>query len=110
MLSFANESMYLGLVTKVLEYTRLVSRGKYKQRFYGFDMARMLKGLLAELLFADTVVEIPTYVRNDNATLVRQVDSANAVTRGERLNGFLESNREELERNNWLSIGYIPGG
>ena len=29
---------------------------------------------------------------------------------GGRLNGFLESNREELERDNWLSIGYIPGG
>ena len=23
---------------------------------------------------------------------------------------FLESNREELEKNDWLSIWYIPGG
>ena len=29
---------------------------------------------------------------------------------GGRLTGFLESNREELEQNNWLIVGYIPGG
>ena len=78
--------------------------------FYGFDMARMLKGLLAELLFWDIGAGIPTYVRNDNSTAVYQVDSANAVTNEKRLNSFLESNRGELERDNWLSIGYIPGG
>ena len=26
------------------------------------------------------------------------------------MNGFLESNREELENNDWLSLGYIPIG
>ena len=25
-----------------------------------------------------------------------------------RLNGFLESNREELENNSWLSLGHLP--
>ena len=66
--------------------------------------------MLDELLFANIGVEIPTYVRNDNSTAVYQVDSPNTVTNGERLNGFCESNREELERTKWLSVGYIPGG
>ena len=72
-------------------------------------MARMLKGLLDELLFWNIWVSIPTYVCDDNSTLVYQVDSANTVTNEKRLNGFLGSNREELERNNWLIVGYIHG-
>ena len=40
--------------------------GVTQAAFYGFDMARMLKGLLAELLFGNIGVAIPTYVRNDN--------------------------------------------
>ena len=43
-------------------------------------MARVLKDLSAELLFVDIVVEIPTYVRNDNSTVLYQVDSVNKVT------------------------------
>ena len=54
--------------------------------------------------------EIPTYVRGDKSTVVYQVDSANTETNGGRLNGFLESNRGELDRDNWLLIGYIPVG
>ena len=42
--------------------------GEIQAVFYGFDMARMLKGLLAELLIGNIGVEIPTYVRNDNST------------------------------------------
>ena len=57
MRNFANELQYRGLVTKVLEYPHRVLRGKYKQRFYVYDMARMLKGLLAELLFGDIGAE-----------------------------------------------------
>ena len=53
---------------------------KYKQRFYGFDMARMLRVLLAELLFGNVEVDIPRYVRNDNSTVAFQVDSSNTVT------------------------------
>ena len=34
----------------------------------------------------------------------------NTVTNEKRLNGFLESNREELLLNPWLGVGYIPGG
>ena len=69
----------------------------------------MLKGLLAEILFGNIGVEIPTYVRNGNSAVVYQVDSANTVTNETRLNNFLESNRGELENTDWLSIGYIPG-
>ena len=79
------------------------------QAVFGFDVARMLKGLLSEILFGNKGVKIPTYVRNDNSTAVYQVDSANTVTNAKRLNNFLESNREELENTDWLSSGYIPG-
>ena len=56
--------------------------GEIQAVFYGFDMARTLQGLLAELLFGNMGVEIPTYVRKDNAAAVYQADSANAVTNG----------------------------
>ena len=48
--------------------------------FYGFDMARMLKGLLAELMFRNMGVEIPTYVRNDNSDSLYKVDPSNTAT------------------------------
>ena len=48
--------------------------------FYGFDMARMSKGMLAELTFGNTGVEIPTYVRNDNSDALYPVDSVNTAT------------------------------
>ena len=92
-----------------MEYPHLAVRVKYKQRFYGSEMARILKGILSELLFGDIGAGIPTYVRSDNSTVVYQVDSANIATDGKRLNGFLESNRDELEQNNWMIIGYVPG-
>ena len=58
----------------------------------------------------DMGVEIPAYVRNDNSDASHQVDSVNTATNGERLNGFLGSNSEGLEQNNWLGVGYIHGG
>ena len=48
--------------------------------FYGFDMARMLKGLLSELLVGNIGVEIPTYVRNDNCTIMYQVEPTKSVS------------------------------
>ena len=69
----------------------------------------MLKGLLAELFFGDIDIEIPTYVRNDYSDDAYQVDSANTSTSEKRTNGILERDREELEKNQWLSDGYIPG-
>ena len=48
-------------------------------------------------------------MRNDNPTAEYQVDSPNAVTSEKRLNFFLERNRSELERNGWVSVGYIHG-
>ena len=69
----------------------------------------MLKGMLAELTFGNMGVETPTYVRNDNPDALYQVEFVITATKEKRLNGFLESNREGLERNNWLIVGYIPG-
>ena len=42
--------------------------------FYGFDMARMLKGRLSELTFGNMGLAIPTYARNDNSDALYQVD------------------------------------
>ena len=81
--------------------------GEIQSLFYGFDMARMMHGLLAELIFGNMGTGIPTYARNDNA--VYQVDSVNTATKEKRLNLFLESNREALEQNEWLGVGYIHG-
>ena len=64
---------------------------------------------MGELLFGNIGVRIPTFARNDNPTVVYQVGSVNAVTNAKRLHNFPESNREELEKNNWCVIGYIPG-
>ena len=77
--------------------------GEIQEAFYGIDVGRMLRGLLAELLFANFGVAIPTYVGDVNSTAVYQVDSENAVTKEKRLNGFPETRRirerrEELER------------
>ena len=95
-------------VTAPRGYPHLFTRWKYNRCLF-FDMARMLKGLLDELTFGNMVVEIPTYVRNDNSDASYHVDAVNTVTNEKRLNGFLESNREELGRNNWLIVGYNPG-
>ena len=76
----------------------------------------MLKGLLSELTSGYMGLEIPPYARNDNSDASYHVDSAHTVTNEKRLNGLLgsngllESNIEEAEQNNWLVVGYIPGG
>ena len=54
--------------------------GKTQALFYGFDVARMSKGLLSELMFGTMGVAIPTYVRNDNSDTVYQVEPSNTVT------------------------------
>ena len=48
--------------------------------FFGFGMARMLKGLMDGILLGNIGVKIPTYVRNGNSTVVYQVGSASTVT------------------------------
>ena len=55
-------------------------------------MDRAIKGLMAELLFGDIGLKMPTFVRIDNSTAVYQVDPRNTVTNEKRLNNFLESN------------------
>ena len=77
--------------------------------FYGPGMARMLKFRLAELLFGDIGVEIPTYVRNDNSTASYQVDSPNTVTRENALMAFWEAIGWIIEKQ-LAERGYIPGG
>ena len=67
--------------------------GEIQEVFYGFDIARMLKDLLAELLFGNMGSGTPTYVRNDNSTVAYQADSANTVTNEKRINNFSESSR-----------------
>ena len=69
----------------------------------------MLQGPVAELMFGDMCVEIPTYVRNDNADALYQVDSANTVANEKRLDGLLERNREEIDQNSWFCVGFTPG-
>ena len=78
--------------------------GVIKTVFYGFDMDRMLKGILEELLFGNIGVEISTYVRSDNFKILQQVESVKSVSKEKRLSGFFESNREELENNHWLNL------
>ena len=65
--------------------------------------------MLAELLFGNVGCSINTYVGNDNSDAVYHMDSMNTVANEKRLNGFLESNREQLLLNPWLGVGYIPG-
>ena len=76
--------------------------------FYGFDMARMSKGLLGDLLVGNIGVEIPTYVRNDNRTVAYQVDSVKAVGGGNRLGGFLASNRGGLRKQSLVNSTIHP--
>ena len=65
--------------------------------------------MLAELLFENVGCSINTYARNYNSGAVYHMDSMNTVANEKRLNGLLESNREELLLNPWLGVGYIPG-
>ena len=70
--------LYPGRVTKVQRRQHLVTQGA-QALFYGFDMARMSKGLLSGLAFGNMGVEIPTYVRNDNSDALYQAGSVNTV-------------------------------
>ena len=85
--------------------------GETQALFYGSGMGMVLKCLLSELTFGNMGgwVEIPTYIRNDNSDASYQVDASNTVTNGARLKAFLESNKEEIRKNNWLAVGYITG-
>ena len=55
--------------------------GGARALFYGFDMVRMLQGLLGELIFGNTEAAIPTYCRSDNPDASYKVDSSNTVTK-----------------------------
>ena len=75
--------------------------GNIQDAFYGFDIARMLEGHMAELLFGNIgwgFRLLLTFVRNDNSTVLYPVDSVGEVANGERLSNFSGSNREELEK------------
>ena len=75
-------------------------------------MAMLLKGLLAELLFGNIGVEIPTYVKNDNNNngILQQIEPTGTVSNEKRLNGLLESNRGDRETTLGRSWGIYPKG
>ena len=77
--------------------------------FRGFDTSRRLKSMLSEMLFCSENVEIGTRIRDDNSCVVEHAHSTNSTEKDRRLNGFLESNREELQTNPWLSLSHIMG-
>ena len=53
---------------------------------------------------------IGTGIRRDNSSVAEHVHPISSVTEGRRLNGLLESNREELGNNAWLDLSHIMGG
>ena len=84
--------------------------GRIQAAFYGPTWPGCRKAYLPNYCLGILGVEIPTYVRNSNSTVVNRIDSAKTVTNEKRLNGFLESKRDEIEQNDRSGIGYIPGG
>ena len=64
--------------------------------FHGLYRALFLKSMLSELLDVDENVDIVARIRNDNSSVVDHVHSIKSVTRGRRLDGFLETNRERM--------------
>ena len=62
------------------------------------------------LLFWNEKVDIETRSRCDNSSVVGHVHSIYSVTKGRMPNGFLESNSEELDINQWLALSRIAGG
>ena len=66
MWNFTNELRHRGASNKSPVVSPSIFAGVIQAAFYGFDMARMLKGLSADLLFGNIGVAIPTYVRNGN--------------------------------------------
>ena len=75
--------MELRFPSRVRRSSRVATSSSHERdprSFYGFDMERMLKGLMAELLFGNLGAKTPTCVRNDNSTVAYQVNSVNAVT------------------------------
>ena len=69
------------------------------------DMARMLHGLLAELIFGNMGAEIPTYVRSDKSDAVYHVVSVNTAA-GEKTpewtDRVIEGTREEQLAKRWF--------
>ena len=53
--------------------------GGIQDAFHGYDTARFLKSLLAELLRGNENVDICTRIRNDNSIVVDRVRSINSV-------------------------------
>ena len=56
--------------------------------FYGFDTARFLKNLVAELLFGNEGLDIETIAIDYNSSVVERVRSINSVKSERRLNSF----------------------
>ena len=74
------------------------------------EMTRFLKSLLERLLFGCANFDISTRIRNGNSSFIEHARSINSITAERRLNGFLESNREEIGINEWSALSHIHGG
>ena len=101
--------LYPGLVGGALEMQHLAMRGGNTSSTLRFRRSAFRKNSISGLLVRNGAVGIATYVRNDNADDVYQVESVNAFANARRLNSSLESIWGELYVGKWLSIGFWPG-
>ena len=60
--------------------------GEIQALFYGRDVARASECHVAEFIFGNMGIEIPTYVRNDNSDASYHADCVNTETNEKRLN------------------------
>ena len=82
-----------GVINKSPRVAKSKKAGSTQAVYYGFDMARTLKGLLWELLFVDIGVAIPTYVRSDSCKITYQVGLLKTAPKEKLLSGLLWSNK-----------------
>ena len=85
--------------------------GEVRGSLRGIDTDRFVKSSPGGLLlFANGNVDVEARFLNDNSIVVDHVNSINSFADGLAFIGFLESNREALDLNSWLSPPHIPGG
>ena len=65
------------------------------------DTALPPKSMLEELLVGYDNVDIEKRIRHDNSIFVEKVRPIYSITKERRSNGVLESNREDMGKNQW---------
>ena len=65
--------------------------------------------MLVGLLSRGGGIDISTWIRNDNSSVVEHVRSINSVTKERALHGLLESNRAALGEKPLLALSIITG-